>query len=527
MSDEKVSHGQSSLDFEVLAAELLAEFIETPSREVDRAIEWAQKRVCDLLGLDLSSLWQWQPGSQRYFRMTHLYRPAGGPPVPGWTDSEENFPWCTREIRERRSYAFRCMDEFPPEARLDRECTQALGIRSCVAVPLSTGGGPVLGGLQFGTTGEERSWPADVVRRLQLVGRIFAGALGRMHTDEALRRSEERLKLAAESAGVGLWELDLVEGVFWVTDHAERIFRLPPGKRVTRETVLSPVVPEDRDRVVEALQSVVEGEQEVTVEYRVRTTGGKERWLSARGRARRGPDGKVVSVLGVALDVTGRKRSESALRDLSQRLIQAHEEERALLARDLHDDLSQRLAALAIDVGKAELGTLPGPQAAMLTAVREGLVGLSEDVHSLAYQLHPSVLEELGLAEALRTECERFRRQGRGELAVDLCPERVAIGADAELCLFRVAQEALNNVQRHAEASAVSVSLRQRDGGLLLTVSDDGAGFDPAAQRGRKSLGLSSMRERVGLVGGTLSVDSAPGEGTAVSAWVGSKAGPG
>ena len=130
-----------------------------------------------------------------------------------------------------------------------------------------------------------------------------------------------------------------------------------------------------------------------------------------RRRARRRWTDAVKSY-GVLRDVTERKRVEDELRDLSRRLIRAHEEERALLARELHDDVSQRLAVLAIDVGRAELAAPDGAQAGTMQALREGLVRLSEDIHSLAYQLHPSVLEELGLAEALRAECERRGRQG-------------------------------------------------------------------------------------------------------------------
>jgi signal transduction histidine kinase len=215
-----------------------------------------------------------------------------------------------------------------------------------------------------------------------------------------------------------------------------------------------------------------------------------------------------------------RKRAEDELRDLSQRLIRAHEDERALLARELHDDVTQRLAVLAIDVGRVELAAPGGAQAETMRTIREGLVRLSEDIHSLAYQLHPSVLEELGLAEALRTECERVVRRGRVELAVELDALPAVVPKDAALCLFRVAQEALNNTIRHAGARAATVVLRQMDGGLLLAVRDDGVGFDPESPGRRRSLGLASMRERLRLANGTLEIESAPGRGTAVVAWV-------
>jgi signal transduction histidine kinase len=155
-----------------------------------------------------------------------------------------------------------------------------------------------------------------------------------------------------------------------------------------------------------------------------------------------------------------------------------------------------------------------------MRSVREGLTRLSEDVHALAYQLHPSVLEELGLAEALRTECERIGRQGRVEISAEIHPPPAVIGKDAALCLFRVAQEALSNVTHHASAGAASVALRQQDGGLLLAVRDDGVGFDPARQGRERSLGLLSMRERVRLMNGTLDIESAPGRGTTIVAWI-------
>ncbi len=523
--DDLKSQLDRSRRFEELTAHLLTQFVEIPSGEVDAAIGTAQKRVCALFGLDLCSLWQWTPGSQRYLRLTHDYRPLGGPPLPERADAQEMFPWSLREVLAKRPFLFTSPDECPPEVADDRASFSHFGIKSVVVLPLSTGGGPVLGAAAFATVREERAWPPEIVRRLQLVAQIFAGALGRRAADEALRESEDRMQLAAESAGVGLWRLDLVTSSYWLTEEARRQFAFPEGKPVTQDMVLAGVVPEDRGLILAAVKAACESREEAVAEYRLVAPDGVERWLSSRGRARLGPSGEPESLMGVTVDVTDRKRAEAALRDLSQRLIRAHEEERALLARELHDDLTQRLAVLAIDVGRTELAAR-GAGAERLRAVREGLVALSEDVHTLAYQLHPSVLEELGLAEALRTECERFRSRSRADVLVNIDPLPVAAGADAALCLFRVAQEALRNVERHSSAGTVAVALRQQDGGTLLTVRDDGEGFDPDAVRDRPSLGLASMRERLQLVGGKLCVDSLPGEGTAILAWVPPENGP-
>jgi signal transduction histidine kinase len=200
--------------------------------------------------------------------------------------------------------------------------------------------------------------------------------------------------------------------------------------------------------------------------------------------------------------------------------MRAHEEERALLARELHDDVSQRLAVLAIEAGRAELGAPDAAQAQALQTVREGLVRHSEDVHALAYQLHPAVLEDLGLAEALRAECERRGRQGGPTILLDIAPELETITDDAALCLFRVAQEALGNVTRHAGAETASVRLRQSDGGWLLAVGDGGGGFEPGRSGEGMHLGLASMRERLQLVEGSLDIESCVGQGTTVTAWV-------
>lgn len=510
-------------EFESLAGDLLTRFTEVPAADVDAEITAAQKRVCELFRLDLSSLWQLAPGSRRAMTLTHLYRPAGGPPVPERADAGELFPWCLGEVLARRSFFFTSADDFPPEAARDRELNLAFGLKSFGTVPLSTGGGPVLGALNFATTAAERPWPDDVVRRLRLVGRIFAAALGRKAEDEALRETEARLQLAAESAGAGLWKIDLATSAVWLTDPARRHLDLPQGGLSTLDEILARVFPGDRGRIRDAVQRARETAAETSVEYRVRGEDGRVRWLSSTGRARGGRSEEAGEILGVTLDVTDRKRTEEAYRDLSRRLIQAHEEERGLVARQLHDDLSQRLAVLAIALGRDGDEPGGGSEEQALGTIREDLVRLSDDIHAFASQLRPPALAELGLAEALRAECGRAERLGTAEVLSHLEPTP-APGADAALCLFRVAQEALRNAVRHARARTVTVSLRAREAGLLLTVADDGVGFDPVAPR-RRSLGLASMGERVQLVGGTLRIESRPGEGTAIHAWVPGSAG--
>lgn len=215
-----------------------------------------------------------------------------------------------------------------------------------------------------------------------------------------------------------------------------------------------------------------------------------------------------------------RRRAERQAQGLAGRLVTAHEDERRRLARELHDDVTQRLAALAIEAAKVEGGAKQTANGETAHAIREGLVELSEDVHALSYRLHPSVIEDLGLVEALRIECDRVAEQGSLRVSFDCHDVARKTPSDAALCLYRVAQEALRNVERHAQAGNVEVSVAAKDGGIALAVRDNGAGFDPSGESERASLGLASMRERVRLLGGRLAIESGRGKGTAVLAWV-------
>jgi signal transduction histidine kinase len=243
------------------------------------------------------------------------------------------------------------------------------------------------------------------------------------------------------------------------------------------------------------------------------------RWMAARGRVEFDGKRKPIRMRGVSIDITERRRAEEEVRDLNGRLLSAHEDERARLARALHDDITQRLALMAIEVGRKESSIGDASTKQLLRSMRDILTRLSADVHALSYSLHPAILQDLGLIEALRAECDRFSAleaipvKFRAEENPDEALQPIA------LCLYRVAQEALRNVARHAGASAIEVGLRFADGGLELSVRDNGVGFVPARKQARPRLGHASMRQRVSLVGGDLSIDSKPGHGTTVLAW--------
>jgi len=342
----------------------------------------------------------------------------------------------------------------------------------------------------------------------------------RRQAEEALIASEQRVSLAADAANLRCWVHDLVTDQMWATQTGRNVLGWWPSRPLTFEQFMERVHPDDRQSVRRAVQRSREDRSDYEAEYRLVVPGGGTRWVAARGRREFDRDGKPLRMRGVTIDITKRRQAEEAARELSGRLINAQEEERSRLARELHDDVTQRLALLAIDAGRGERNLPSAAGGTAMRAMRESLIRLSEDVHALAYRLHPSILEDLGLIEALKTECERFGRVA--SIPVDLKAQEVPdpLPHAVALCLYRIAQEALRNVGRHARASAVQVSLRRLDGGVQLAVRDNGAGFDPAQQRDRPSLGHASMRQRVYQLNGELEVESAPGHGTTVLAWV-------
>lgn len=211
------------------------------------------------------------------------------------------------------------------------------------------------------------------------------------------------------------------------------------------------------------------------------------------------------------------QQARKTLQQLATKLIASQEEERARIAREMHDDWTQRLAVLAIDAARLE-GQLGVNESTLngLRSMREQLVRLAEDVHALSRQLHPSILTDLGLVEALRSECASFSR--REEIMVDYraVDMRSHIPKEVALCVYRIAQESLRNIAKHAAVDEALVTLTACENELLLRIEDSGVGFDTASERANPGIGLASMEERVSLIGGRFSVNSLIGQGTTV-----------
>jgi len=347
---------------------------------------------------------------------------------------------------------------------------------------------------------------------------LGAGVIRSAKLSEELLESEERMSLAVEAAQFGIWIRDLTRDKIWASARWRELFGFKLTEPLEFEAVLERIHPDDREAVRAVLLQASEGDGRYEIDFRLILPDGKVRWIASRGRVDFAAGHEPVRVRGASLDVTARKLAEEAAHHLSGRLIDAQEKAHSELARDLHDDFSQSLALLSVEL--EIFGQHPPSKPEEITARMEkfstGVKTLSAEVHRLSHDLHPAKLDQLGLVAAVKGFCKELAQVH--ELAIEFTERDVPreLPPDAALCLYRVAQEALQNVVKHSGATIAKVELIRNDGHLRLLVSDDGAGFDPRTARNNGSLGLVSMSERARFVGGRLAVESRADSGTRI-----------
>jgi PAS domain S-box-containing protein len=275
------------------------------------------------------------------------------------------------------------------------------------------------------------------------------------------------------------------------------------------------VHPEDMPQCLRTYTDSFDRREPFRMQYRLRRYDGEYRWVLDTGVPRFTQERQFTGYIGSCIDVTDRKVAEEALADLERRLLDAQEQERSRIARELHDDINQRLAILgwelqSWDQSEPESGTF-------LASAVERLANISTDIQAISRRLHSSHLEYLGLETAAAVLCEDLRKQQ--PVGIDFSCNGVPrdLPKDISLCLYRVMQEALQNAIKHSGSQKFRVELSGDSIGIRLAVSDDGAGFDPQRIDKRHGLGLISMRERMRMVHGEFSVHSEPGRGTTVT----------
>jgi PAS domain S-box-containing protein len=345
-------------------------------------------------------------------------------------------------------------------------------------------------------------------------------------TEDELRRSEAYLAAAQRMSHSGSWALNLSSRkIFW-SQETFRIFGLEPPVPPERKVVLiddflQRIHPEDRLAIDQGIASARVQTESYEVEYRILLPDGSIRHVQEVVYPVTNDSGEVVERYGGVMDITERKRQEEQLRQsldqlraLASYVQRAREDERVRVAREMHDDLGQALTAIKIEFSSLVRG-LPIARKRQFNCIFELVDGAIESVRRICTELRPAILDELSLVAALQSAAAEFAARTWIRCRLDLPPGVIVINQECTTALFRIFQETLTNVARHANASEVNVRLAREDGNLVLEVRDNGKGFSEERLAGG-SLGILGMRERVLLVAGEFTITGGPGKGTTV-----------
>jgi len=355
---------------------------------------------------------------------------------------------------------------------------------------------------------------------LRIVGMI-ADITERKRAEEQLQESEERFRLVATTAPVMIW----MSGPDKLCTYFNQPWLTFTGRSIYQEIGngwAEGVHAEDLERCLETYRQAFDWRKPFEMEYRLRRHDGEYRWIFDYGVPRFNADGSFAGYIGSASDMTDQKLAREALQKVSGQLIEAQERERRRLARELHDDICQRLAMLSLKIEKVSKGWGLGPLsvADQLEQIWQQCSNLTGDVQALSHELHPSILDNLGLATAVKSFCREVSEQSGVVVEFDGKNIPDSLPSEVSLALFRVVQEALHNALRYSGQKHFEVRLQEISRELELEVTDHGVGFDAMNTKNRGGLGLVSMAERIHQVNGTFIIDSQPNAGTRIRARV-------
>jgi PAS domain S-box-containing protein len=352
--------------------------------------------------------------------------------------------------------------------------------------------------------------------------RIARDITERKRAEQSLLESEKRFRLVANTAPVMIWS----SGPDQLCDYFNQTWLKFTGRSLVAELGngwTEGIYPEDVKACMDTYTTAFDARQPFEMQYRLRRHDGASRWIFAVAVPRFNENGSFAGYIGSCTDITDRKLAEEVLSTVGRRLIEAHEEERSRIARELHDDINQRLALLANGLQEYEQVTSTGndwSQKRDLHELWQLTNDIATDIQQISHQLHPSKLHYLGLASAVRDLCHEFSRQHKFEVDCVVRELPQDLEESVSLSLFRTVQESLRNVVKHSRARHVKVEMIHQANVLELSISDDGIGFDPELARNSHGLGLISMRERLRSVSGELSIWSKPSLGTQVKGTV-------
>ncbi|MCW3119386.1 MAG: domain S-box protein, partial [Chitinophagaceae bacterium] len=363
----------------------------------------------------------------------------------------------------------------------------------------------------------------NVITILSLVDNVTE----RKISEEQIRQSESHLAEAQRLAKLGSWDYDFKadrltwsEELYNVFDTDKRTFK------ETHDSFLNLVDKEDREFVLQTSKHTQQTGEPFTIEYHITTSKGEKKVIQEHGYGQKDSKGNVIRLFGTAQDITERKKAEETLKQsyeeikrLTEHLQKIREEERTYIAREIHDELGQQLTAIKMDVvwidKKIPEGTTPIKS--KLKNIIELLDGSNQSVRKILSELRSGILGDHGLPEALKWQGRQFTERTGIPVEFTITEKALKLPEEIAASIFRVYQESLTNIMRHAEARKVLTSLKILDNFIIVTIEDDGKGFYVESLRNNKSFGILGMKERIASVHGKFEVDSAPGKGTTIN----------
>jgi PAS domain S-box-containing protein len=509
------------LRFETIISNLSAEIVNVSAKGLEREIDAALKVLVEYLEIDWGSLILFDDNPPRE-TVTRSYAIRG---CPLTTDlGNGKYLWFHKKLQQGEAIVLEMIpDALPKEAAEEREYCLAKGHKAILVVPLKVGDGN-WGAVTFGSIQSARRWSIEIIRRLKLAGEILANAIVRKRAEENIRISEAQKKAILDASVDRIRYVDKDMRIIWANKASGLRAGISAEELVGRHCY---EVNHGQDFPCEGcptVRAIKTGQIERTVmHYPQIVTKVGEEYGDNYCVPLKNEKGEIDRFVQVYRDITVQRHAEEKIYTLSQELIRAQERERQMISRELHDTVAQDLCSL-----KVACETLFDHHALVPPKLKERVAEIANNlqntitaVRDLSYDLRPPGLDELGLVEVLSHYCEEFAEKTKIRLnfysgGVD----DAKFDFDTEINIYRLVQEGLNNILKHAQATEAKISFVGAFPHILLRIEDNGKGFEMEEKclppNREKRMGLQSMKERVGLLRGEINIQTRPRQGTKI-----------